>query len=91
MKPSFVAAILLAIAAFSGLVVSMTLQGAEVECEVCLTFPGTGEVCREGRGATEADAYLAAQQSVCGGNALGMAESIACLNRTAERSSCSGG
>jgi hypothetical protein len=91
MKPSFVAAILLSMAAFGGLVISMTLKGAEVECEVCLTFPGSGEVCREGRGPTEEEARMAAQQSVCGGNAIGMAESIACLNRPAERSSCSGG
>jgi hypothetical protein len=91
MKPSFVVAILLAIAAFGGLVVAMTLQGSEVECEICLTFPTSGEVCRQGRGPTEEEARLAAQQSVCGGNAMGMAESIACLSRTAERSSCAGG
>jgi len=91
MKPSFVIAILVAIAAFGGLVVTMTLQGSEVECEICLTFPATGEVCRQGRGATEEEARLAAQQSVCGGNAMGMAESIECLNRIAEKASCSGG
>lgn len=90
MKPSHIIAIVLGLAAFGGLVVSMTVQGAEVECEVCLTFPGTGEVCRAGRGPTEEEARLAAQQSVCGGNAIGMAESIECLNRLAERSSCSG-
>ena len=91
MKPSVVLAIVAAVLVFGAVVVTMTLQASEVECEVCLTFPATGEVCRLGRGADVEEALAAAQQSVCGGNARGMAESISCLNRVAERSSCSGG
>lgn len=87
MKPTLVLSILLVIVAFMGVVVWSTLQASEVECEVCLVFEGT-EVCRMGRGPTEAEALAAAQQSTCGGNAVGMAESIACLARTPNRASC---
>jgi hypothetical protein len=88
MKPAVVVAILLAIAAFMGAVVWTTLQAVEVECEVCLEFDGA-EVCRRGRGPTEEEARAAAQQSTCGGNTSGMAESIACLSRSPNRVSCS--
>ncbi|MSR22411.1 MAG: hypothetical protein EXR92_02530 [Gemmatimonadetes bacterium] len=88
MKPLTIALILLGIAAFIGGVVWTTLQAAEVECEVCLVFGGT-EVCRLGRGPSEEDARTAAQQSACGGNTSGMAESIACLNRASSRETCS--
>ncbi len=87
MKASVVGAIVVAILAFIGVVVWGTLQGAEVECEVCLVFDGE-EVCRLGRGESEVEALAAAHSSTCGGNTSGMAESIACMNRIPERSSC---
>ena len=87
MKTSVVGAIVVAILAFIGVVVWGTLQGAEVECEVCLVFDGE-EVCRLGRGESEVEALAAAHSSTCGGNTSGMAESIACMNRIPERSSC---
>jgi len=88
MKPVVVVLILAAVAVFMGGVVWSTLQAVEVECEVCLEFNGQ-EVCRQGRGATEEEALAAAQQSTCGGNTSGMAESIACLAKSPNRSSCS--
>ena len=87
MKPSVIGAIAVAVLLFVGGVVWSTLQGAEVECEVCLVFGGE-EVCRLGRGPSETEALAAAHQSACGGNTSGMAESIACMNRSPERSSC---
>ena len=87
MKFSVIAVIIIGIFAFMGAVVWSTVQGAEVECEVCLVFGGD-EVCRLGRGSTEVAALAAAHQSACGGNTSGMAESIACMNRAPERSSC---
>lgn len=87
MKARSVALILAGVALFGGGVIWMSLQASEVECQVCLTFGGE-EVCRLGRGPSEAEALAAAQQSTCGGNTSGMAESIACMNRPPERSSC---
>lgn len=87
MKPSVIVLLLIGILGFMGAVVWSTLQGAEVECEVCLVFDGE-EVCRLGRGPTESEALAAAHQSACGGNTSGMAESIACMNRLPERSTC---
>jgi hypothetical protein len=87
MKPSVIAMIVLALAGFVGAVVWSTVQGAEVECEVCLVFDGQ-ETCRSGRGPTETEALAAAQQSACGGNTANMAEAIACLNRVPDRASC---
>jgi hypothetical protein len=87
MKPLVLASILFGFILFMGAVVWFTLEGAEVECEVCLVFGGE-EVCRSGRGATLEEARIAAQQSACGGNVSGMAESIACLNRIPDRVVC---
>lgn len=87
MKRTTIAGIIAALALFAGLVVYSTLQAGQVECEVCLTFPA-GEVCRSGRGATEAEALMAAQESACGGNVSGMAEIIACRNQTPSRAFC---
>lgn len=89
MKRSSLLLLLLASAAFVGLVVWSTLQAADVECEVCLEFQGE-EVCRLGRGADEAEALRAAQESACGGNVSGMAELIACRGAPPVRSSCTG-
>ncbi len=87
MKPSAVIAILVGLGIFMGIVVWSTLQGVEVECEVCLVFDGE-EVCRMGRGPGQAEALAAAHQSACGGQGFGMAEAIACLNRVPNRQSC---
>lgn len=87
MKPAIMVVILLGILGFMGVVVMSTLQRSEVECEVCLVFDGE-EVCRLGRGPTQAEALAAAQQSVCGGNTNGMAESIACAGRQPEQATC---
>jgi hypothetical protein len=88
MKPVVVVAIILAAVAFIGAVVWTTLQACQVTCEVCLVFEGQ-EVCRQGRGPSQAEALASAQQSSCGGNTSGMAESIACLSRAPDRASCS--
>ncbi len=88
MKSLTIALIMLGLVAFVAGVVWMTVRSAEVECEVCLVFDGA-EVCRMGRGPSEAEATGAAQQSTCGGNTSGMAESIACLSRTPSRATCS--
>ncbi len=87
MKPSMIGLVVVGILLFMGVVVWSTVRGAEVECEVCLVFDGD-ETCRLGRGASEAEALAAAHQSACGGNTSGMAESIACMNRVPERSTC---
>ncbi len=87
MKPAVVVGIILALVLFAGFVVHSTLRAGEVECEVCLTFP-TGEVCRSGRGPSEAEARMAAQESACGGNVSGMAEIIACRNQAPSRAIC---
>lgn len=89
MKPSTIALIVLAFALFMGGVVWSTVQRAGVECEVCLEFSGE-EVCRLGRGPTQAEALQAAQESACGGNAAGMAELIACRNQRPVRAQCRG-
>jgi hypothetical protein len=88
MKTTVIAVLVLAFAAFMGAVVWFAMEGAEVECEVCLVFGGE-EVCRSGRAASTEEALAAAQQSACGGNVSGMAESIACLGRIPDRQSCS--
>jgi len=88
MKPTAVALILLSLGVFMGFVVWTTVRSVEVECEVCLEFDGE-EVCRFGRGASQAEALAAAQQSVCGGNVSGMQEAIACLSRIPDSWSCS--
>lgn len=80
-------AVVLALVGFMGLVVWSTLQGAEVECVVCMEFDGE-EVCRAGRGPSEPEARQAAQESVCGGNVSGMAEIIACRNAQPESAQC---
>lgn len=87
MKPIVVTLICLGFLAFMGGVVLSTMQAAEVECEVCLEFSGQ-EVCRMGRGPTEAEARVAAHESTCGGNVSGMAELIACRNQPPVRSTC---
>ena len=87
MKPSAILLTVLGLAGFMGAVVWTTMQGAEVECEVCLVFDGQ-ETCRLGRGPTEVEAQAAAQQSACGGNTAGMAEAISCLNRVPDRATC---
>jgi len=89
MKPLHVVAILLAMLLFMGTVVWSTLQGTQVECEVCLEFSGE-EVCRSGRGETTEEALQAAQESACGGNVSGMAELIACRSAPPVRSRCDG-
>lgn len=81
MKMGTIALITVGMLFFFGLVVYSTMSGAEQQCEVCLEFAGE-TVCRSGSGATAEEAQRAAQESVCGGNTSGMAESIACRNRT---------
>ena len=87
MKTFVIFLMAIGILTFMGAVVWSILQGAEVECEVCLVFNGE-ETCRRGRGPSEVEALAAAHQSACGGNTSGMAESIACMNRLPESSTC---
>lgn len=72
---------------FAAYVVYSTVSRTTVSCEVCLEFGGE-QVCRKGAGQTKAEAMRAAQESTCGGNARGMSEMIACLNRPPERVQC---
>lgn len=81
-------AIILGVLLFMGYIVYGTTVRAQVSCEVCLEFNGE-LVCRKGAGPTEQEAFEAARESACGGNASGMSELIACRNRVPERSSCS--
>lgn len=80
--------IILGMLLFMGYVVYGTTVRAQVSCEVCLEFDGQ-LVCRRGAGPTQQEAFDAARESACGGNATGMTELIACRNRVPERSQCS--
>jgi len=80
--------VILGVMLFLGFVVYGTIGPVQSQCEVCLEFDGE-LVCRRGAGATEEAALQAAQESVCGGNASGMSEVIACRAATPVRSSCS--
>lgn len=82
--------VLLGLLLFGGLVVYLTVTPVQSQCEVCLEFDGE-LVCRRGAGPDENAARQAAQESVCGGNAQGMSESIACRNAVPVRVQCSTG
>jgi hypothetical protein len=82
--------VLLGILAFVVGVVFMTTSSAQSQCEVCMEFDGE-MVCRKGAGATEEEARRAAQESACGGNAMGMSELIICRGRQPDRVQCSVG
>jgi hypothetical protein len=81
--------ITLAMLAFVGWFVWISVPRSPYACEVCLEFSGE-RVCRRGAGQTEAAALMAAQESTCGGNARGMSEMIACRNAVPVASSCTG-
>ena len=83
-------AVILGMLLFMGYVVYGTVTRTQVSCEVCLEFDGE-MVCRRGAGTTQEEAQLSAQESACGGNAMGMSESIACRNRTPDRLQCTTG
>lgn len=87
MKPGAKLIIGMVVLLFAAYVVYGSVSRAAVGCEVCLEFDGE-LVCRRGAGETEAEAMRAAQESTCGGNASGMSEVIACLNRPPERAQC---
>lgn len=89
MKPTTVL-LLLALVLFVGYVVYGSLSRVTARCEVCLEFDGR-LVCRSGAGATVEEARAAAQESVCGGNARGMDETMACRNRAPVRQQCTTG
>ncbi len=78
----------LAIAIFLGYVVYSSMAPATVSCEVCLVFDGE-EVCRLGAGPNREAAAAAAQESVCGGNEMGMILAERCRARPPTRSTCS--
>ena len=82
--------VLLAVLAFAAGVIYMTMTPVQAQCEVCMEFDGE-MTCRKGAGATEADARRAAQESACGGNAMGMSELIICRGREPDRVQCSVG
>jgi len=82
--------VVLAVLGFIGYVIYGTVSRTGVSCEVCMEFDGR-MVCRRGAGETEAEARTAAQESTCGGNAMGMTESTECRNRTPERVQCTTG
>lgn len=71
-------------------VVYWSVTPVQSQCEVCMEFDGE-RVCRRGAGATEEDARRAAQESVCGGNASGMSEMIACRAAAPASVQCSTG
>ena len=78
----------IAVAVFLGYVMYSSMAPATVTCEVCLVFEGE-EVCRMGAGPTAGAAAAAAQESVCGGNAMGMILNERCRARDPERMTCS--
>jgi hypothetical protein len=80
--------VLLGLLAFVAGVIYMTAKPAQSQCEVCMEFDGE-MVCRKGAGATEEEARRAAQESACGGNAIGMSELIICRGREPDRVQCS--
>lgn len=80
--------VILGLILFAGGVMYLTISPAQTTCEVCLEFNGE-QVCRRGAGENEEAALQAAQESVCGGNAFGMSEVIACRARQPERVQCS--
>lgn len=75
---------------FVGVIVFTTVAPVQSQCEVCLEFDGQ-LVCRQGAGATEEEASRAAQESACGGNAMGMSASIACRNAVPASVQCTTG
>ena len=77
-----------AVLIFLGYVMYSSMAPATVNCEVCLVFDGE-EVCRMGAGPTRAEAARVAQESVCGGNAMGMIIAERCRARPPERMTCS--
>lgn len=77
-----------AILIFLGYVMYSSMAPATVSCEVCLVFDGE-EVCRMGAGSTREAAASAAQESVCGGNAMGMILAERCRARPPARMTCS--
>ena len=82
--------VILGLVLFVGAVLYWSVSPAQTQCEVCLEFDGE-LVCRRGAGADEAAARQAAQESVCGGNAFGMSEVIACRAAEPVRVQCSTG
>lgn len=89
MKAAGKAATAVAVMAFLGGVVWLSIPKQGASCEVCIEWEGK-EVCRRGAGQTREDALRAAQQSACGGNARGMSESIRCANLPPTRTTCEG-
>lgn len=79
---------ILGVLLFFGVIVFATVAPVQSQCEVCLEFNGE-LVCRQGAGASEEEAAQAAQESVCGGNAMGMSASIACRNAVPQSVQCS--
>lgn len=77
-----------AVVLFLGYVMYSSMAPATVDCEVCLVFDGR-EVCRMGAGPTPEAAAAAAQESACGGNAMGMIANERCRARQPERLVCS--
>ena len=75
---------------FIGFVVYGSIAPVQSQCEVCLEFDGE-LVCRMGAGPTEEEAARAAQESACGGNAMGMDASIACRNQEPVSQQCTTG
>ena len=78
----------LAVVIFLGYVMYSSMAPATVTCEVCLVFDGE-EVCRMGAGPDAGAAAAAAQESVCGGNEMGMILAERCRARTPTRMTCS--
>ena len=72
--------VVLGLLIFAVAIVYLTVVPVQAQCEVCLEFDGQ-IVCRRGAGPTQAAAIQAAHESTCGGNAIGMSESIACRNQ----------
>ena len=88
MKRAVPWAVAVGVALFLGYVMYSSVAPATVNCEVCLVFDGE-EVCRMGAGPTAEAAAAAAQESVCGGNAMGMIVNERCRAREPERLTCS--
>jgi hypothetical protein len=72
--------IVVAVAAFLGLLLYSTLPGQMVRVEVCVSYDGKRE-CRTARGTTQKEASATAQTNACATLARGMTESMACQSK----------
>jgi len=70
-----------------GYMLYLTMSAGKVSCEVCMEFRGRME-CRRATGTDEQEAQATATTTACGLISGGVADGIACQNRTPTSVSC---